>query len=412
MTTGLNIVLLAPHCDGSDVGEAFWAHEWTRHLAQQARVTLLTQTRAGRTPASRQLPGVDVVEWPEFALPGRFERVSAMLKPGYFRFGAKARNWLRSEIRSGRKIDLVHQLTPVALRYPSPARGLGIPYVLGPHAGSLPTPSGFRVECRSAPLFTRLRSIDQYRLMADPWLRRSFADAACVIGVAPYVRDMLRAIALRRFEVMSELGVEEMEYHDERTRKPGELRLLHVGRAVRTKGLRDSIRALALLREHPGITLTQAGHGEELAICRQEAIRLGVERRVRFLGQIPRHEVEKLYAEADVFLFPSFREPSGSVVFEAMRHGLPVIAADCGGPGYVVDDSCGITVPARYPGEFASLLAGAIAKIANDSRAIQRLSSGARLRVASLGYWPNKIARMTDLYRSILGERSQARKGA
>lgn len=398
----LNVLLIAPNCDGTDVGEAFCAHRWVMHLSKLATVTLLTQTRSGRLAASSQLPETEVVEWPEVELPRRFERVNAMLKPGYPAFASRARRWIGDALASGRRFDIIHQLTPLALRYASPAHGFGIPYVLGPHAGSLDTPRGFAPECRSAPLFTRLRMVDRFRLQADPWLRRSFSGAACVIGVAPYVRDILRSVPLQRFEVMSELGIDE-PLPELRPRLPQRgLRLLHVARAVRTKGLRDAVRALALLDDLPDITVTQAGDGEELAICKAEAERLGVSRRIRFLGRIPRTEVEELYARSDAFLFPSFREPSGSVVFEAMRNGLPVIAADRGGPGHVVNETCGIKVAAENPVQMAADLAGAIRVLAARPAQLAALSTGARDRAIELGRWSKKAAWLIDLYHSIL----------
>lgn len=408
----LNILLIAPNCDGTDVGEAFWAHRWTEHLSGRANVTLLTQLRPGRTPASEQLPATRVVEWAEPVLPRRLERVTAMLKPGYPVFAARCRRWIGEELAAGRSFDIIQQLTPLALRYASPAARFGIPYVLGPHAGSLSTPRGFAEECRSAPLFTRLREIDRFRLEADPWLRRSFAGAACVIGVAPYVRDLLASIPLKRFEVMTELGIDE-PLPPLRTRgvTPG-LKLLHVARAVRTKGLRDAVRAMALLKDVPGVVLTQAGDGEELHLCKAEAERLGVADRITFLGRIPRAEVETLYAASDAFLFPSFREPSGSVVFEAMRHGLPVITADRGGPGHVVDGSSGIKVPAEHPDQMARDLATAIRHMAQHPAELARLSAGARPRALELGAWPRKIDWLLDLYHTILHAQGQPRRSA
>lgn len=408
----LDILLIAPNCDGTDVGEAFCAHRWVQHLSEHANVTLLTQTREGRTPASQQLPHARVIEWPEPVLPRSLERVRGMLKPGYPVFASRCRRWIGEEIKAGRRFDIIHQLVPLALRYASPAYGFGIPYVLGPHAGSLTTPKAFVEECRSAPLFTRLRAIDRFRLEADPWLRRSFAGAACVIGVAPYVRDVLRSIPIQRFQVISELGVDEpLPPVRTRDNAPG-LKLLHVARAVRTKGLRDAIRALALLPDLPGVTLTQAGDGEELALCREEARRLGVENRVNFLGRIPRQQVEELYASSDAFLFPSFREPSGSVVFEAMRHGLPVIAADRGGPGHVVDSESGIKVPVETPEQLARDLAKAIRRLSGNPEERARLSTGARQRALQLGSWPVKVGWLLELYHAILQEQDKTRRSA
>jgi glycosyltransferase involved in cell wall biosynthesis len=150
------------------------------------------------------------------------------------------------------------------------------------------------------------------------------------------------------------------------------------------------------------VHLDVAGRGEELPICRSEAQRLGVSDRVTFHGQISRAAVEELYAGADAFLFPSFREPSGSVVFEALRHGLPVITTDRGGPGFVVDETCGITVPALDPAQLAGDLAAAITRIARDEALRTRLGAGARERVARIGLWDSKIRWLLALYDEIL----------
>ena len=396
------VLALAPYCDGLDVGEAWCAHQWIAHLARRTHVTLLTLRRANRVPASAQLPGVEVVEWDERLAPQRFGRLASMLKPGYLGFYTEARRWTAAALAAGREFDIAHQFTPIALRYPSPLAGLPIPYVLGPLGGSLETPEGFEAECGSAAWYTRLRGLDRWRLRCDPMLRRSYAGAAAVLGVAPYVRELLAHTAPPRFEVISELGIEELAPARARANDPAGLKLLHVGRAVRTKGLRDAIRAIALLPVGVGVHLDVAGQGEETALCREEATRLGVSDRISFHGQIPRAAVEDLYARADAFLFPSFREPSGSVVFEALRHGLPVITTDRGGPGFVIDDSCGIKVPAVDPTQLATALAGAITRLAHDPVLRERLAAGARERVAAVGLWENKIGWLLDFYAELV----------
>jgi glycosyltransferase involved in cell wall biosynthesis len=208
---------------------------------------------------------------------------------------------------------------------------------------------------------------------------------------------------------MSELGIDEPLPDGERRYKAGKLRLLHVARAVRTKGLRDCVRAIALLRDMPGVTLTQAGDGEELEVCRAEAARLGVADRITFLGRVPRQRVEELYADSDAFVFPSFREPSGSVVFEAMRHGLPVIAADRGGPGHVVNKQCGMIVPVEGPDQLARSLSTAVRQLAGAPELAASLSRGARARAVELGSWPAKVEAMHSIYRSILTDKEPER---
>jgi glycosyltransferase involved in cell wall biosynthesis len=194
----------------------------------------------------------------------------------------------------------------------------------------------------------------------------------------------------------------------EREARPGRLRLLHVGRGVRTKGLRDTVRALAHLADLPGVTLTSAGEGEEIAAARAEADRLGVADRVTFLGRVPRAEVELLYATHDAFCFPSFREPAGNVLYEAMRHGLPVVTADRGGPAWIVDEACGIRVPVTDPGRFPRDIAAAVRRIALSPDLAHRLGQGAREKVAREGLWSAKAARIVALYEELAAPSNRA----
>ena len=397
----MKILLIAPNVDATDVGEAFVAFKWVEALSAITDVTLLCFHREGRPDPALQLPRARVVTWPEPAWAQRNERLNAMLKPAWPVFERKVRLWLAAALARGERFDVAHQLMPQAARYASPLRHFAVPYIIGPLGGALDTPDAFRGEVSGAPLFTRLRAVDAFRFRHDPWLRASYTQAACVLGVAPYVAEVLRDIPLRRFEPMLELGTDDIAPWVEHSPKPGRLRLLHVGRAVRTKGLRDAVRALAHLADFPGITLTSAGTGEEFAAAKAEAARLGVADRVTLLGRVPRAEVERLYATHDVFCFPSFREPAGNVLYEAMRHGLPVVTADRGGPAWIVDDTCGIRVPVTDPDRFPRDIAAAIRRIALSPDLARALGQGARDKLAREGLWPTKAARLVTLYQEL-----------
>jgi len=203
----LKLLVVAPTCDGDDVGEAWVAFQWVRRLAERHDVTLLTYHKRGRRPASEQLPHCRVIEWTEPRLFGRAERFNSLLKPGYLPFYVRARRWIRRSIRSGERFDIAHQISPVAMRYPSPLADFDIPYVMGPVGGSLPTPAAF-VDEDTSPWYVGLRRFDAWRLRRDRLLRRTYENAACVLGIAPYVGDLLGQVRLRRFEIVSETAIE------------------------------------------------------------------------------------------------------------------------------------------------------------------------------------------------------------
>jgi glycosyltransferase involved in cell wall biosynthesis len=395
-------VLLIGLCDGEDVGEAWVGFQWIRRLAIRHDVTLLTYYKHGHTPASLQLPGVRVIEWPEPSAVSRAERFNSMLKPGYFPFYAKARRWVRGALSNGERFDLAYQPVPVAMRYPSPAAGLGIPFIIGPVGGSLPTPPGFPSSEDTAPWYVGLRTLDGLRLRHDPLLRKTYEQASCVIGIAPYVQDFLAGTTLRRFEVMSETGIEALpELVDRRNRDNAEVRLLFVGRLIRTKGARDAIHALGMVRDLP-VVFDIVGDGFDRAECETLTGELGLTGRVRFHGRVDRRDVDNFYRAADIFLFPSYREPGGNVVFEAMGHGLPLIVSDNGGPGAAVDESCGIRVHPESPEQYALDIAEALNRLVTDQQARLKLGEGARRRVGDIALWDNKVLQLEQIWDSVL----------
>jgi glycosyltransferase involved in cell wall biosynthesis len=397
----LKLLLIAPTCDGQDVGEAWVAYQWVRALAERHDVTLLTYHKRGKTPASQQLTGLRVVEWREPPLIGRAERLNSMLKPGYIPFYVKARRWIRQALAGGECFDLAHQPVPVAMRYPSPVAGLGIPYVIGPVGGSLDSPPGFHKEDDTAPWYVGLRRLDGLRLNMDPLLRKTYDGASCVIGIAPYVSDSLTGRSIRRFEIMSETGIEKLPEPVDRTARSGRVRLLYVGRLVRTKGAREAIRAVSRLSDLP-VMLDIVGDGFDRAACETLTSELGVSGQVIFHGWKARDRVGAFYRSADIFVFPSYREPGGNVAFEAMSFGLPLVVSDRGGPGSAVNETCGFRICPITPEQYARDLAAAIRRLVQDRELRLSLGEGARQRVAEVALWDRKVDHLDSLYAKVL----------
>ncbi len=125
-------------------------------------------------------------------------------------FARRSRSWIEAALRAGRRSDVGFQPTPVAMRYPSPLRRTGIPYVLGPVGGGLESPPGFVGE-DTAPWYVDLRAMDAARLRWDRWLRRSYLRARVVLVIAPYAEKALRQyLPLDDVRVMSETALAQL----------------------------------------------------------------------------------------------------------------------------------------------------------------------------------------------------------
>jgi glycosyltransferase involved in cell wall biosynthesis len=155
-----------------------------------------------------------------------------------------------------------------------------------------------------------------------------------------------------------------------------EPRLLCVGRLIPIKGHIVLLRAFAeARREVPALLLDIAGRGPLEPALRALAIELGVDDAVHFLGYVA--PIQRAIEQAAIVVVPSMGEGFGMVALEAMERARPVIAAEIGGLGELVEDGAtGLLVP---PGE-AEPLARAIVRLAGDLELAARMGQAGRRR--------------------------------
>lgn len=199
------------------------------------------------------------------------------------------------------------------------------------------------------PLVVTVRGSDIHRDLARPGhralIRRTLDQAAAVVAVAQPLADELRAagIAADRIE-MIENGVDVARFAGvDRDRARREIGLaddrrlvLSVGNLQPVKGHDVLLDAFALLGENTELRI--AGAGPRRAALEQQAERLGLAGRVRFLGRVAHEDLPGLYAAADVFCLPSRNEGCPNVVLEALAAGCPVASTSVGHVPYLVRD--------------------------------------------------------------------------
>lgn len=180
--------------------------------------------------------------------------------------------------------------------------------------------------------------------------------------------------------------------------------LLSVANWAPHKGVLDLLAALARLPDGDA-TLHLAGRDDvEARYTRRVRARLAapdLTGRVVVHGPLARERVAALYAGADVFVLPSYRESYGTVYGEALAAGLPVVGWRAGNlPHLATDGVEGVLVA---PGDVAGL-AAVLARLARDDGWRSRLAAGARGRGATLPRWDDTAAAFFGALRDLAGD--------
>lgn len=124
-----------------------------------------------------------------------------------------------------------------------------------------------------------------------------------------------------------------------------ELRIIWIGRLLPRKGLNLSLHALSLVPENIPYSITIVGGGQNKESIGEwmETYNLNPSK-VNVLGQIPFTQVAEEYRKADIMLFCSLRDTSGTQIMEAMAYGVPLIVLNISGAINLVPESCAIKI--------------------------------------------------------------------
>lgn len=314
------------------------------------------------------------------------------------------RRCLRRLIHAGRPC-VVHVPTPVSPRTPCGIHGLGVPVVIGPMNGGMDFPPGYAdMHSRIGRLmlrFARLGSGLANRLV--PGKRRAaallVANARTAAALPPGGPAPILLV-----ENGVDLSLWAPPAQDRPGRRPADpFRLVFMGRMVDFKAIDITLRAVALARSRGlDLRLDLLGDGERRGALEALSERLGLAGAATFHGFLPQTACAGELDRADALILNSVHECGGAVVLEAMARGLPVIAADWGGPADYLDASCGRLVSPVPRAGFAQRLAEVIAELAGDPALSARLGRAGRARVARDYDWERKVDRMLGIYAAVL----------
>jgi glycosyltransferase involved in cell wall biosynthesis len=390
----MRILLSAYACEPNRGSEPEVGWQRALHLLAHAdEVRVLTrannQTVIEANPLSHA-PGLHFIYYdlPRWAL--RLKK-QAWFLPVYFILWQWGAYRVAARLHHGQPFDRVYHVTFVSMLAGSFMGGLKIPFVIGPIAGGERAPlrlrRGMPASCQAKEL---LRDFGILLQRCSPLTRLAFAGAERIYVTT---MDSLRLVPSKwrsKTAVHLAIATDGLSARNEAQRASALPRFVFAGRLLHWKGVHFAIRALAEVRRRvPAATLTLIGSGPDEQWLRDLASQCGVADAVEFAGQLPRQRFLGSLQSYTALVFPSLHDSGGFVVLEALQNGVPVVCLDLGGPGVMVNASCGIVVPtadadeARVVDGIANAMISLARMLAADR---QRLSAGAIARANELSW--------------------------
>ena len=191
---------------------------------------------------------------------------------------------------------------------------------------------------------------------------------------------------------------ESRKYREQEELNENDLMLLTVGRLEKRKNQISVIKALhKLLKSFPNLYYYIVGAGPEEERLKSAVKELGIEKNVKFKGEVGEDEKRVLFAACDIFIMPSISSASdtegfGIVFLEAGACGKPSIAGKSGGqPEAVLDRHSGLIVD----GSSIDEIQNALQQLAADASLRADLGKNAYAR-AKEHTWPKVVQRTLD----------------
>ena len=223
--------------------------------------------------------------------------------------------------------------------------------------------------------------------------------ADLILVASEYVRQTLLSVGVAPARIRSvPYGVDTDRFRPSAPRQDNTFRALFVGQISQRKGIKYLLEAWKGLRL-PNAELLLAG--TLIGSGRGLSAYSGCFRR---LPPLPHSEVHRVFAEADVFVYPSLHEGSALAIHEALACGLPVITTPNSG-SVIRDGREGFVVPIRD----VEALQEKILLLYSNPELRQQMSLHARSRAEEFtwaAYRCRLVAAILDLLTAESGEQS------
>lgn len=345
----MKILILAYACEPFKGSEPGVGWNLSMELSKIHNVIVLTR-RNNKTAIENYLSThhIDNITFVYHDLPPKLMWVKKIIgvQTYYILWNLTAKNLVNSIMKKD-NIDIVHHLTFNQYRTPSIGYFINKPFVIGPVGGAEIINRIFDNELNKS---TQRR--ENYRRKGlDFWLfkwlgQRTMTKKAYIFSAKENTDRLGKYINKQRdiIKTLPAIAIDKKDFtmDGNNLKKTHPFTMIYAGRALDWKGLHIFLVALSsAIHNINDIKATLIGirSKQERYNVKKWINELGLDRYVELVDFMPREELIHKLAEANLFVYPAFRDSGSMAVLEACAMGCPSIVFDAGGQDAFPDDT-------------------------------------------------------------------------
>lgn len=234
-----------------------------------------------------------------------------------------------------------------------------------------------------------------------PLYKAIYHSADCIQAISNFLAKRALKYGYKRpIEVIPNgVDLEKFKYLEKNLLDKKDKVILTDSRLVEKNGVEYLIKAMILINIK--IKLLILADGPLREYLQKLVVNLNLQDRVEFLGLIPYDNIQKYYAEADVFVRPSLTEGFGNVFIQAMAAGIPVIATPVGGiPDFLKAGETGWFCEVKNPQSIAEKINYILDEKNKDE--VERVVANAKKMVEEKYTWEIVTKKMKNIFVSLI----------
>lgn len=296
-------------------------------------------------------------------------------------------------------IDIIHQITPVEFRAIGDYGKIrNVKFVVGPLGGGENIPNGLRSYAIKHFLTEFLRKA------INEWFRE-FNKISGKYKYCDYLlfanKETKKYLGLNG-KLLTEIAINKIITPRKLVSSNNKIIFLWAGRMIYRKGLDFLFDVIERLPENAEYEVRLVGTGPELQrLFQRWKDSNNLRNHVSFVGTVSYDDMSEEYSKANVFIMPSIRETTGTVILEAMSHGLPVIAINHFGSALLLKDDYGWLYSGKIKDDYLKSLEGIMLECINHHNIINQKRINA-FNIIEHYTWCEKVKIFEQIYLGLV----------